>query len=131
MNRAAEIQGLMVRLVDAFGKGDIPAVQALIAEDAIWHVPGSSSIAGSYKGHSEILGLFGKIMALSGGTFAVARQDTLASDEHGLNWDIATARREGVSLSTPLALLARFRQGQIVEAWDLVFDQAAWDSFFR
>lgn len=88
MNRASEIQGLMIRLVEAFGQGDIPAVQALIAEDAVWHVPGSSSIAGSYTGHSEILGFFGKIMALSGGTFAVARQDTLASDVHGLNWTL-------------------------------------------
>ncbi|MGQ0649289.1 MAG: nuclear transport factor 2 family protein [Gemmatimonadaceae bacterium] len=121
----------MLRLVEAFGKGDIPSLQVLIAEAAVWHVPGRSSIAGSYTGHSEIFGLFGKIMALSEGTFAVARQDTLASDTHGVNWDVATAQRDGASLTTPLALLARFRGGQIVEAWDLVFDQAAWDTFFQ
>jgi uncharacterized protein len=123
--------GLMLRLVDAFGRGDIAALQELIAEDAVWHVPGRSSVAGSYTGQAEIFGFFGKVMALTDGTFAVARQDTLASETHGLNWDLVTARRGGASLSTPLALLVRFRDGRIVEAWDLVFDLAAWDAFFQ
>jgi ketosteroid isomerase-like protein len=131
MDQRSVNQELMRRLVEAFGTGDIPALQALIAEDAIWHVPGASSVAGSYTGHSEIFGFFGKVMALSGGTFSVARKDTLASEAYGLNWDLATASRDGAALATPLALLARFHDGRIAEAWDLIFDQAAWDAFFQ
>jgi len=131
MSHDGSNRDLMVRLVEAFGSGDNATVQELIAEDAVWHVPGRSSVAGTYSGHAAIFGFFGKVMAISGGTFHTDHQDTLASETHGMSWDRATAQREGASLSTPIALLTRIQEGRLVEAWDLVFDQPAWDAFFE
>jgi hypothetical protein len=54
---------------DAFAKGDIPSVLAIFADDIAWTIGGRSPLAGTYTGHDEVLGFFGKLQELSGGTF--------------------------------------------------------------
>src|SRR3954467_2495943 len=43
---------------EAFGRGDIPAVLAVFSPDIQWHIAGRSSMAGTYKGHEEVVGFF-------------------------------------------------------------------------
>jgi ketosteroid isomerase-like protein len=66
----------------AFSAGDQETLRRVIAVDAVWHVPGRNPLAGSYKGIEEILGFFGKTVALSEGTFATDVHDVVGKDEH-------------------------------------------------
>jgi ketosteroid isomerase-like protein len=68
---------------EAFAKGDVETVMSLLTDDIEYYVSGRSPVSGTYKGKDEVLGLFGKMMELSGGTFQVDVQDILANDKHG------------------------------------------------
>lgn len=49
-------------LYAAFGRGNIAAVLALLAEDVIWHLPGSvPDYSGTYKGPSSVAGFFQRL----------------------------------------------------------------------
>jgi len=37
-------------LYAAFGRGDLAAACALVAEDVVWHLPGTPHYSGTYKG---------------------------------------------------------------------------------
>ena len=121
---------LMRRATEAFSKGDIATLKQIIAEDAAWHVPGRSQVAGDYRGHDQIFGFFGKLMELSGGTFKVELHDVLATDDHAINLDRMTGRRGDKTLDMDLVLVVHPRDGKIAEAWDLFSDQYGWDDFW-
>ena len=60
---------LMRRGYEAFGSGDLETLTGLFADNAAWHEPGSSLIAGDYIGRDRVFEFFGKLAGLSGGTF--------------------------------------------------------------
>ncbi len=48
----------------AFGRGDVPGLLALFAEDIEWHVPGKGlPTSGDYRGHSGVTAFFQKLAA--------------------------------------------------------------------
>lgn len=120
----------MRRLYQAFYEGDDEALHRLIADDAVWHVPGRSSLAGDHRGHEQIFGFFGKLMELSGGTFKAELHDITASDEHAVGLDKITGRRGDKELDMNLAMVVHISDGKITEAWDVIGDQYAWDDFW-
>ena len=64
----------------AFATDDIDTVLSLFAQDIVWHMAGTSQLAGDYRGHQQVVGFFGRIMELSGGTFRLDIHDVLAVD---------------------------------------------------
>ena len=46
---------------EAFGRGDIPAVLAILSTDINWYSPDTVATGGAFKGHDEVLGFFAKI----------------------------------------------------------------------
>ena len=69
--------------VAAFQRGDLDALQRqYFAEDIRYHVPGRSPVAGDYEGVAQVLGFFGQLFELSGGTLRVELHDVMATDEH-------------------------------------------------
>ena len=83
---------------EAFGRGDIPAVLEVFADDIKWHVSGRSTVAGDYEGHDEVLGFFERLMDLSGGTFKLEIHDFTASDDHVVVLTSETAQRGANSI---------------------------------
>jgi ketosteroid isomerase-like protein len=64
----------------AFGRGDLGALQdQFFAENIVWHVAGTSPIAGDYEGVAQAMGLLGRISELSGGTAQHELHDVLVS----------------------------------------------------
>lgn len=113
---------------DAFAKGDVETVMGLLTDDIEYHIPGRSLLSGSYTGKDEVLGLFGKLMELSGGTFRIEVQDILANDEHGVTLTIERGQRDGKTL-----------QNRAVHVWDLQdgkctkfqgYNEEIWDKFW-
>ena|SRR5205085_235122 len=118
------------RLYEAFARGDFAALSDLLADTVVWHVPGRSLVAGSYHGREELLGYFGQLVELSGGTFKAESRDIVANDKHVVSLEHLTAERAGKSLDIELALVVRVSDGRIVEARDYFSDQNVWDEFW-
>jgi uncharacterized protein len=115
---------------EAFGKGDIPAVVALWAEDIVWHIAGRSPLARDYTGAEEILGFFGQLQELSGGSFRLELHDVLASEDHVVALVNEIAVRGDTSMNNPGAHVWHLRDGKATEFWGVSYDLYATDAFW-
>ena len=86
---------------NAFAKGDVATVMGLLTDDIQYHISGRSLVSGDYSGKDEVLGFFGKLMQLSGGTFQLEVLDILANDEHGVTLTMEWGQREGAGSIEP------------------------------
>jgi ketosteroid isomerase-like protein len=114
----------------AFQRGDMDAIQAYLAPNIVWHVPGRGQLAGDFTGVGEVLGFFGKTMELSNGTFRLEVHDVLANDEHAAVLSTITAEREGRSLHSNGVQILHIQDGRAVESWLHPDDQYAVDEFW-
>lgn len=111
---AASPGDVMRNAHEAFVAGDMEALRReCLSADLVFHVPGRSQVAGTYRGVEEFFGYVQKLMELSGGTFRVENHDIVSSDEHAVNLDHITASRGGKDLSVNLLLLAHVRDGRV------------------
>jgi uncharacterized protein len=115
---------------EAFGKGDIPAVVALWADDIAWHVPGRSPLAGDYSGAEAILGFFAQLQERSGGSFRLELHDVLASDDHVVALVSEIGNRGDTSLNNPAAHVWHMRDGKATEFWGAAYDLYVTDDFW-
>jgi ketosteroid isomerase-like protein len=117
----------------AFGAGDIPTLLELIAPDCVWHVGGKSPVAGTYTGHDQIVGYFGQLLELSGGTFKAELVDLAELPATGLVAALVrtTAAVDGQTSEIRMVELGRSNDaGQLVECWWFSEDQYAQDAVF-
>ena len=86
------------RLLEAVGRGDMEGAAACFAENAVWHVPGRSAVAGDHEGPAQILGFLGRVFELTGGTFQHELIDRATSGHTAIAWQRITATRDGKTL---------------------------------
>jgi uncharacterized protein len=115
---------------EAFGKGDIPAVLAIWSDDIVWHIAGRSPLARDYTGPQEILGFFGQLQELSGGSFRLELHDVLASDDHVVALVSEIGNRGDTALNNQAAHVWHVRDGKATEFWGASYDLYATDDFW-
>lgn len=113
---------------DAFAKGDIETVMGLYTDDIQFHVSGRSPVSGSYSGKDEVLGLYGKMVELSGGTFRVEALDILANDEHGVVLTMERGQRDGKTLENRAVHVWEMRDGKCAQFRG--YNEEIWDEFW-
>jgi ketosteroid isomerase-like protein len=117
---------------EAFNKPDIEALSALIAEDAVQHMPeGSNQLTGDHKGRDSILAMYGRMAELTNGTFK-AQPKLFATDGRGtvvVQHDYA-GTRDGRDVGQSNCIIFRVEHGQIVEVTDLTSDLDAYDEIW-
>ena len=113
---------------DAFAKGDIETVMGLYTDDIQFHVSGRSPVSGSYSGKDEVLGLYGKMVELSGGTFRVEALDILANDEHGVVLTMERGQRDGKTLENRAVHVWEMRDGKCAQFRG--YNEEVWDEFW-
>ena len=118
------------RVFAAFTGGDSRALFEVIAEDAVWTVPGETPVARVYAGRHEIFELFRATRALTDGTYLSELQWALADDEHGVAVYRASGARLGRELSIEQLLLIRFRAGQWAEIRALPTEPVEFERFW-
>jgi hypothetical protein len=123
-------EDLLRRGYEAFGSGDMDTDLAKYDVDIAWHVGGSNQTSGDYHGHQEVMGFFGKLMELSGGTFHLEVHDILANDTHGAVLVTGHAERDGQTLVARQANIWHLADGKATEFWAFTDDQPATDAFF-
>ena len=114
---------------EAFNSGDVDALVELFAEDIVWHVPGSSKLAGDHIGRDATLAMFGAYGAAAEGTLEANLIDVMASDDNVTGWATDTAATATRSLETSAVVIFAIRDGKVTEAWHHFGDQDAFDAF--
>jgi ketosteroid isomerase-like protein len=115
---------------DAFGGGDPRALFDVIAEDAVWEVPGSVPVARVYRGRDDIFELFRATRRLTDGTYRSELRWALADNDHAAALYRATGRRLGRDLDIDQLLVITLRGGRWQEVLALPADPAAFAAFW-
>jgi ketosteroid isomerase-like protein len=121
---------LLKKGYEAFGKGDMGTLSELFDQDATWHVPGESPLAGDHIGRDAVFAFLGQTATLTGGTVKAEPHDILANDEHGVGLINMTASREGKELNTKEIHVMHIKDGKVTEVWSFPEDQRSSDEFW-
>ena len=96
---------------DAFGRGDFQRLDALTADDVVWHEIGKDE---PVRGKAAVRG---ETPSQAGYEVAIKVHDVLASDDHAIALVEVTATRGGQTLNYRTAEIYHIRNGQIAERW--------------
>jgi hypothetical protein len=110
-----------------YGAGDPEALRPFFADDIVWRIPGQHPLSGDKVGADEVLAFFQQLNLAQFGAepIVLAAADDWVIDLHR---GFSTAG-EG-ELDILWALAFRIEDGQIAEAINFAFDQAAANAFF-
>jgi uncharacterized protein len=112
---------------EMYAGGDLAAVEQLLAEDVVWHVPGISPIAGDYRGRPAVLGYFRRRRELAGGAIRIARGGEAHHEEALVQLADGRAPLGGADVMWRTAGVYRIAEGRIAEAWLVPLDQEHFD----
>ncbi len=115
---------------ELFATGDIDLLRVVLADDAVWHQPGRSPVAGDYKGPQAILGFLRTLQERSGGTFKVDIVDVLAESERAVVLQQETASRDGKELDVIAAIDFEIHHGKATEVTVYHADMYRFDEFW-
>lgn len=118
------------RVFAAFGDGDKRALYELIAEDAVWLVPGTSPVSRTYSGRDQVFELFRETRRLTGGTYRSKLRWALADDDHATAVYRASGQREGRELDIDQVLLIDLERGRWLRIVALPTDPVAFAAFW-
>lgn len=111
------------RLTEAFRDGDMAAMEALLADDIVWHEIGRAE---PRRGKDELRAMAGQVDYQITATL----HDLVAGDDHTVMLAEATATRGGRTLTYRVAEIYHIRDGRITERWAFSDDTAAITEFF-
>ncbi|MDH4111708.1 MAG: nuclear transport factor 2 family protein [Actinomycetota bacterium] len=119
------------RAYEAFNTADMATLTELFDENASWHTPGRSSIAGDYQGRDEVFGQFGRFVEGTGGSFKAVLQNVYASqDGRVVALHHNTGERNGNQLDVDCCITFEIKDGRCVYGAEHFFDLYAWDEFW-
>ena len=119
------------RAYAAFGSGDMDTLMTLYSDDAVHVVPGSSQVSGAHKGKDSILGLYGRLFELSGGTFQVTLDHVLSDgDDRVVSIHTSSVEKDGETVTQTEALLFTLVDGKVAEIQDFFADIGLNDRLF-
>jgi hypothetical protein len=110
---------------DAFESGDMAQLDALIADDVVWHEIGRAEP----RHGKEALRAAGPGGAADYEITGITH-DVLASDDHAIALVQATATRAGKTFTYRTAEIYHVQDGKITERWAFSDDTAAITAFF-
>jgi ketosteroid isomerase-like protein len=127
---AAENAALVRGIFEAFATKNGFALRSSFAEDAVWRVPGTGTMAGTFAGRDQIFRFLGRLPKETGGTYSSELIDVLASEERTAALYRARGKRKGRTLELDQVLLFRIADGVVTEVLALPSDPHAFDTFW-
>ena len=128
---ARENAEVVRRGYEAFEKADIETLTELMDENASWHTPGRSPVAGEYQGRDAVLAQFGRYGGDTGGTFKADLKQVFTSDDGrviGLHRN--SGQRNGRRLDTDCCSVFEVVGGRMASGREHFFDLGNWDEFW-
>jgi ketosteroid isomerase-like protein len=122
---------LVRRGYDAFNRGDFATLREIMSHDVAQHVPGSSQVAGEYKGIDAVLEYYRKLGELTGGQFRVDLIDVFGDGRgHVTALHQTTATRNGVTRISRGSILFTFLGERATDLVQMHADLPGDDAFF-
>jgi ketosteroid isomerase-like protein len=122
---------LVRRGYEAFNARDMDTLREILSHDVVQHVPGTSQLAGAYKGIDAVLGYYAKLGELTGGTFTADLIDVYGDGQgHVTAVHQITASRNGMTMITRGSLLFTFLGDRATDLVEMHADLAADDAFW-
>jgi ketosteroid isomerase-like protein len=116
---------------DAFVRGDMETLRAMLAADATHHVPGTGVLSGDYKGQDAILDMYRRLGEETGGTFAVELRQVLVDGRgHAVTLHHLTADRQGKHLDEDGGIVFRIVGDKMTDLDECVADIEAMNDFW-
>jgi ketosteroid isomerase-like protein len=131
MNQADQNVENVRRGYEAFNTADMMTLTELFDENASWHTPGRSSVAGDHRGREAVFAQFGRYGGETGGTFKAALQQVLKADDGtvvGIHQN--SGERNGKHLDVSCCLVFEFQDGLLISGRECFYDLYAWDEFW-
>ena len=131
MAEAREVRAIvdefLARQGDMYAGGALAPVAELLAGDVVWHVPGTSPIAGDYRGREAVTGYFRVRRELAGGAIAIVRGGEAHHEEALVQLADGRASLGGREVEWRTTGVYRVADGKIAEAWLVPLDQEHFD----
>lgn len=125
-----ENESIVRRIFEAFASKQGFALRDVFTDDAVWVVPGSGAMSGTFRGRDEIFRFLGRLPKETDGTYASSLIDVLASGERAAAVYRATGERNGRRLELDQVLLFTIRGGLVREVLALPTDPDAFAAFW-
>ena len=120
---------LLSNAYEAFERGDIDAAVADFTDDVMFNIPGSSPLAGEYKGKEQVIAYLRDMIDRSEGTFRLESHDVIASDSHVIGLTVHRGQRKGKSSGYNSVQVFHVDDGKLTEFWEFP-DQPDFDDFW-
>jgi uncharacterized protein len=116
---------------DAFNRADIATLAEIMDENASWHTPGRSPIAGHYQGRDAVFAQLGRYGGDTDGTFkAELKQVFTSPDGRVIGLHHNSAERNGKRLDTDCCIVFEVEDGRMVSGREHFYDLDNWDEFW-
>ena len=131
MTAIQENVAIVRREYRAFNDADLATLSELFDENASWHTPGRSRVAGTAVGRDAVFARFGRYARETGGTFRADLKRVL-TDEDGTVIGIhnVVGERDGKKLDVYCCIVFELADGRIVDGREHFYDLNAWDQFW-
>ena len=123
----AVVEEFLDRQREMYAGADLGPVGEMLAEDVVWHVPGTSPIAGEYRGRDAVTGYFRRRRELAGGAVQVTTEGEAHHSEALIQLADGRARIGGADVVWRTAGVYRVANGLIAEAWLVPLDSEHFD----
>lgn len=128
---ANENAELVRRGYAAFNTADIETLTELMDENASWHTPGRSPLAGDHEGRDAVFAQFGRYGGDTNGTFKADLKQVFTSDDgRVIALQHTSAERNGRTLDTDCCIVFEIENGRMTSGREYFFDLSNWDEFW-
>ena len=114
---------------DAVAQGDSDAVRALLAHEVIWRAGGGHPLSGEFRGPDAVIDYLARV-GESADELTTELKDIFVNDQGAVVLYHLSARRELKRLETDLYLELEIRDGELIRAGSVSFDQVASNEFW-
>jgi ketosteroid isomerase-like protein len=115
---------------EAFNNADMATLQEILAKDCVQHLAGNNRFTGDHKGRDNILGMYGEMAELTGGTMQAVLGDVYATEHGAVALYTAKATRNGKSIKEKYALVFQLVDGKAVDIDDVPLNGTVNDAFW-
>ena len=121
---------VMRRLFVALAHADPGVIREMVADNAVWHVPGHNAFSGLHKGQDAIITLAARMKEHTA-EYIHEIQDVTWGEDHVAVMANVWGDREGkILLGAREAMIFRVAGGLVVEGWSYLFDPDELDAFW-
>ena len=123
-------EDIVKRGYKAFGEGDMETLGGLYTDDVVQTMGGKNQLSGEFKGRDDVIGLYGKMFELSGGTFKAELKSAKADGDKVVSVHHLSGERGGNTLDVDESIAFSFSGDKITRLDLSSDDQGAIDKFW-